>query len=289
MMRRTAHVLFTIDCEPAGRNSQFGPADWDVSVRNLDAFLTGVLDMGYLPTVFASPEAVDAHAVLFEELPASGAEVGLLLSPGSLRDARHRGYVGSLRAEHQAEVLRHAVGRFADAAGRRPVSARTTNFSASDETFSVLATAGFRQASVSSPGRVVPKHHARWEGAVTGPHRAHATDRLATGTLPILEIPVTTDPAQRRDGIAPELRLESGTVAEWQAPLARARLERQFADRERWPTLVFVTTSRQPFHDRTNRVRQTLEAMASFLDALEAEVDLVPTTPARLHATVASG
>jgi hypothetical protein len=284
MSRRPVHVLFTIDCEPAGRTSQFGPPDWDVGIRALDAFITSVRNAGFEPTVFAAPEVVDAHAVLFEEMPSTGGEVGLLLSPGSLRDARHRAHVGALRAEQQAEVLRHAVNRFADAYGRRPVSARTSHFSASDETFAVLAAAGFLQSSVSNPGRVVPKYHARWDGAVSGPHYAHAADRLARGSLPLLEIPVTTDPTQRSDGIAPELRIENGTVNEWHAPLVRAQLERQFALDEPWPTLVFVTTTRQPFHDRASRVRQTIEMLADLLESLEDEFELLPTTPSRLHA-----
>lgn len=288
MNRRTVHVLFTIDCEPAGRTSQLGPSDWDVGVRALDAFLTTVRNFGFEPTVFAAPEVVDAHAVLFEEVPVTGGEVGLLLSPGSLRDARHRGHVGALRAEQQAEVLRLAVERFADAYGRRPLTARTTHFSASDETFAVLADAGFRQSSISSPGRLVPKYHSRWDGAIPGPHFANAADRLAVGSLPLLEIPVTTDPTQRRDGNAPELRIENGTVSEWHAPLVRAQLERQFASGERWPTLVFVTTTRQPFYDRTSRVRQTAEALGDLLDSLEADFELVPATPSRLHAAVAS-
>jgi hypothetical protein len=123
---------------------------------------------------------------------------------------------------------------------------------------------------------------------VQGPHFAHPDNRLAKGSLPLLEIPVTTDAMQRRDGIAPELRIENGTVPEWHAPLVRAQLERQFVSSEPWPTLVFVTSTRQPFHDRTSRVRQTAEALADLLDSLEADYELVPATPSRLHATVAS-
>ena len=56
MNRRSVHVLFTIDCEPAGRTSQLGPSDWDVGVRALDAFLTTVRNAGFEPTIFAAPE-----------------------------------------------------------------------------------------------------------------------------------------------------------------------------------------------------------------------------------------
>ena len=70
MNRRPVHVLFTIDCEPAGRTSQLGPSDWDVGVRALDAFLTTVRNAGFEPTVFATPEVVDAHAITVDYSPA---------------------------------------------------------------------------------------------------------------------------------------------------------------------------------------------------------------------------
>ena len=98
---------------------------------------------------------------------------------------------------------------------------------------------------------------------------------------------MTTDDSQRRDGVAPELRIETGTVPEWQAPLIRAQLARQVDDRESHLVLVFVTTTRSPFHDRSDRVRQTLDALTEFLDELEEEFEMVPTTPSQLHRTIA--
>lgn len=287
MNRPQVFVLFTIDCETAGRGNPLGPADWDVSGRVIDAFTTTVLNGGYLPTVLATPEAADAHSPLFQDVPSGGGEVGLLIHPTTLRDTRHRGFLGGLPSAAQAETVRIAVDRYAGHLGRRPLTARSTHFSANDDTFAVLADAGFRQSSISSPGRVIAKHHARWDGAVRAPHFASASSRLEAGHLPVLEIPVTTDDSQRRDGVAPELRIETGTVPEWQAPLIRAQLARQVDDRESHLVLVFVTTTRSPFHDRSDRVRQTLDALTEFLDELDEEFEMVPTTPSQLHRTIA--
>ena len=91
MNRPQVFVLFTIDCETAGRGSPLGPADWDVSGRVIDAFTTTVLNGGYLPTVLATPEAADAHSPLFQDVPSGGGEVGLLIHPTTLRATHDEG------------------------------------------------------------------------------------------------------------------------------------------------------------------------------------------------------
>lgn len=286
MSRPQLHVLFTIECETAGRVARFGPVDWDVSGRAIDAFSTGVLNGGFLPTIFATPEVVESHAPFLQDAPQHGVEVGVLVNPGTLRDAGFRGLMGSLAPEAQASVCRLVVDRFAGVMGRRPLSVRTSHYSASSATFGVLARAGFMQSSISSPGRLIPKHDARWDGAETSPHHPDTVVRDSSPAPSLLEIPVTTDPEQRADGVAPELRIETGTVTEWHAPLIRAQLARQIESRTRWPVLNFVTTSRQPFFDRAHRVRQTLDALADFLETLDTTFDLIPATPAKLHATI---
>jgi hypothetical protein len=278
-MQADLHVLFTLDCSAAGpRAGPYGPTGWEASARTIDAFCTTSLNAGFPPTVFVTPEAVAQHTPLCEELVAGGAEVGLLVHPPTLRGAGLKQLLGAHDRDAQLEIVGEARQRFEDALGRRPWSVRSAYFSASDETFGALSTLGFRQASISSPGRRVPKHHADWDGAATDPHFASGSSRLHPGDLPILEVPVTTDAAQRRDGIAPDLAIENGTLDRWHQPLIAGQLARQETSGVTFRALCFVTSSAYPYHDVSSRQRKTLDALLDHMDALEAHHTIVPAT-----------
>src|SRR5438094_6064701 len=212
MTRPRLHVLFTMDCPPQGARAEPpGPQNWDAGARAIDAFCTQLFDAGFAPTLFVTPEAADAHAPLCDDYAGRGADVGLLIQPPALRGAGYRHYLGAYVGEQQREIVIESVRRFEAALGRRPRSVRSAMYSASDETFAVLSEAGVRQTSLSSPGRRTPKFKAVWTGAETQPHFASRENRLVAGSLPLLEVPVTTDATQCRGGIAPDLAIENGT------------------------------------------------------------------------------
>ncbi len=261
-----------------------GPQTWDASARSIDAFCTALLGSGFAATLFLSPEAADAHAPLLEDFGGSGVDAGLFIQPPSLRGADYKRYLGAYPPDQQQEVVVEASRRFEDAIGRRPRSVRAAMFSASDATFSVLSAAGFRQASLSSPGRRTPKFHAVWDGAAREAHFASAASRLEPGTLPILEVPVTTDAAQRRGGVAPDLAIENGTLDRWHTPLIAAQLARQDEEAVAFRALCFTTTSAVPYQDWSSRFRQTLDRLLDHLLTLDEQYELVPATLAEAYA-----
>jgi hypothetical protein len=273
------HVLFTLDCPAAGpRAAPYGPANWELSARAIDGFCTTLLDAGIPPTLFVAPEAGEQHGPMLEDLAVSGADVGLLVHPPLLRGAGLRHLLGAYRREEQEAIAGEARRRLSDALGQRPLSVRSAFYSANDGTFAAMEAVGFRQASLSSPGRRVKKHHADWDGAPLDAHHASADDRLRAGGLTLLEVPVTTDATQRRDGVAPDLAIENGTLDRWHAPLIDTQLQRQDDAGTPFRTLCFVTTTRHAYHDRAGRPRATLDALVEHLATLEERYTVLPAT-----------
>jgi hypothetical protein len=284
VMRPPLHVIFTLDCPPQGaRCLPSGPATWEAGARAIDAYCVTLLKAGFPPTLFVTPETASEQGPLLEDVGGAGAEIGLLLQPPSLRDGGYRHYLGAYGRAAQAAFVAAALGRFRDASGRRALSARSAMYSASDDTYGVLAEAGFRQTSTSSPGRKTPKYNAEWIGASPDAHLTSATSRLQTGTLPLLEVPVTTDPTQRRGGLAPDLTIENGTVPMWHAPLITASLSRPESDPAA-RALCFVSSSGVAYHDPAGRPRQTLTDLVEHLFSLDEEYEIVPTTLAGAYA-----
>jgi hypothetical protein len=278
------HVVFTMDVAPAGRRAApHGPPSWEASARTIDAFCTTLLNAGFAPTLFMTPEAAAEHAPMTEALSDSGVEVALLVHPTTLHGAGLKRLLGAYSREEQEAIVGEARRRFIDALGIRPQSVRSASYSANDYTFGVFAAAGFRQASTSSPGRRVPKHYTNWEQAATEPHFVSATTRLAPGDLSLLEVPVTTDATQRRDGIAPDLAIENGTLERWHAPLIEAQFSRHEAEGVRFRTLCFVTSSNVGYAQPDTREARTLAMLVEYLDAHETDRPIVPTTVAGVY------
>jgi len=277
--RPQLHVIFTLDCPPAGaRVEPHGPVHWEASARAIDAFCTTLLNAGFAPTLFLTPEAVEEHTPLCDDLLAAGADLGLFIQPQTVRGAQLRHYLGAYPAAQQRMIVAEALQRFEQALERRPLSVRSAMYSASDETFGVLSQLGFRQCSLSSPGRRVKKHGALWQHAPADPHYTSATSRLEPGTLPLLEVPVTTDATQNHGGLAPDLAIENGTVERWHRPLIAAQLERHEREQITFRVLCFVTSTRFPYYDRSSRYHQTLDQLLDHLLALDERYEVMPAT-----------
>jgi hypothetical protein len=282
------HILFTMDCQPAGaplgaRGAPAGPKRWEQSARSIDGFCARLFDAGWRPTLFATPEVADAHEPLFEELAERGAEVGLYVQPQSLVGGGFSRYLGQYGREQQRSIVDLALQHFQAATGQRPSSVRSAMFSASDDTYAVLHEAGLRQGSLSNPGRRVNKHAAVWTGAPRDPHYVDAASRVREGSLPFLEIPVTTDAGQVRGGLSPDLAIENGTLDDWHRPLIAAQLGRMEAERVVFRALCFYTRNNFAYHVDQDRQALTLEAVIAHLETLRGRYDVVPVTAAQTH------
>lgn len=285
MSKLPLYILFTMGCEPPeAKPAPEQPKTWEFSARSIEGFCNRVLNCGYAPTLFVSARCADEHAPLLEELAGRGVELGLHLHPPSLGEGGYKGYLGDYGEDQQRELIEVAVEQFYDALGVRPRSFRSGRFSATDATFRVLYDLGFRQGSLSSPGRSVRRHAASWQGALADPHYVDPENRLLAGTLPFLELPVTSDATrQHGGGLSYELGLEFGSVEDWHQPIVEGQLQRMADQHVAFRTLCLYTHNSLPYHLPDDRHAVTLEALFDYLDTLRDHYEVVATTASGAH------
>jgi hypothetical protein len=278
-------VIFTMDCQPSGsRGAPEGPKSWHQSAQAIDGFCTRLLRAGFPPTLFLTPRCAQEHAPLLVEKAGSGAELGIYVQPQSLEGRGYGKYLGDYDGDTQREIVRETIERFQEALERRPLSVRTGMFSANDATFSVLYELGFRQGSVSNPGRRVGPHAASWTGAVRDAHYVDPTNRLIRGDLAFLEIPVTSDADEVRGGVASDLAIENGPVATWHRPLIEGQLARMETEEVTFRALCLYTRNAYGFRDPKDLHAQTLDGLIEYLSELSDSYELMPATLAGAHA-----
>ncbi len=279
------HILFTMDCEPvATKTASEGPKSRDLSGRSIEGFCSRVLNAGYAVTLFITPGCAWEYAPLLEELAWRGVELGLHGHPPSVGDGRYNRNLGEYTAEQQRAIIELALDHVQEAVGQQPRSFRPGKFSASDETFRVLYELGFRQGSVSNPGRNVPRQAAVWSGAVEAAHYVDPANRLLAGAMPFLEVPVTTDPTQvGRGGFAYDLCIESAACEESHDSIIQRQLERMATGDVAFRTLCIFTRNVFAYHQDDEQASRTLEMLIDYFDALNEHYDVVPTTLAGAH------
>ena len=139
-------------------------------------------------------------------------------------------------------------------------------------------------------------------GAHPDPHYVDPSNRLGVGTLPFLEIPLTTDPARlQASGFPHELRIESGPFETWHRPIIEKHLRRLDAAPETPapaqgrpglpPILALCIFTHNYFaYDRAEEETSiTLERMLDYLDLLARDRVLTPVTLQEMHARVQRG
>jgi hypothetical protein len=279
------HVLFTINCQPPGvRANPDAPRTWEQGARGIEGFCLRTIRAGYPPTLFAAAACVDEQAPLFDDVVRRGAEVGLFLHPPEIGDGRFSRYLGQYSAEDQRSLIEFSAEKIANTLGLRPRSFRSGFFSASNATFRQLFELGFRQGSVSEPGRRVASREAVWDGAIADAHYINPEDRLRAGTMPFLEIPVTTDPsAEITRGIPLSLQIEAGTVDALLRPTIEHQLARMERDEVAFRVLCFTTTTRIDYYSDSEKHAQTLEGAFDLLETLAERYTLMPVTAANAH------
>jgi len=274
------YIAWTMDCERIALESPpGGPATWELSERAIRGYCDTLLGAGALPTLFLTPECAARHAAMFRDYAENGVNLGLHVHPQSFGDHRYGKYLGEYDADMQHRIISEAAGVFADAIGWAPRSFRAGNDSASDDTFRILSELGFEAGSVSCPGREVPKYAASWEGACRYAHWAHRSDRLVAGELPFFELPMSTHPTERSpDGLAHELRIEWGTLRDWQQPIIEAVIADMEANRVECKSLCFITHNTFAYDDASIPQSQTLRDTLAFLRTLAPRFTIRATT-----------
>jgi peptidoglycan/xylan/chitin deacetylase (PgdA/CDA1 family) len=217
------------------------------------------------------------------KLAERGAELGMHAHPQSMFDHRYTRYLGEYDAEMQREILGLTTEAVAKAVGKRPTSFRPGNFSASDVTYDVLYQLGFRQGSVSDPGRNAPNFAAVWKGAYLDPHYVDPTNKLGVGKLPFLEVPLTTDPEQLQpNGFPYELRIESGPFDDWHKPIIEKTLKRWEREHTPFRALCIFSHNTYAYDDLSESRTATLQQMLDYLGKLSS-VKLAPVTLQEMH------
>jgi hypothetical protein len=114
------------------------------------------------------------------------------------------------------------------------------------------------------------------------PHYVDSNDRLCAGDLPLLELPVTTDPDRTyRPGYPYDLCIENSSVEDWHRPLIEQHLER--IGQAPFQTLCLFTHSGVAYHQDSDRHSITVERLFEYFDTLAERYELVPTTLAGAH------
>jgi peptidoglycan/xylan/chitin deacetylase (PgdA/CDA1 family) len=243
--------------------------------------------MGYPATLFVSAACAEEQAPLLEELAGRKFELGLYVHPPTLegvRNPRFSRHLGNYTAADQRALIESATDRFYEAIGSRPHSFRSGAFSASDATFQVLYELGFRQGSLSIPGRDLSRDAASWSGAEPRPHYVNPADRLHAGSLPFLELPVTSDPERYYiRGLSYELCIENSSVEDWHRPLIENTLERLEAEQAPFRTLCLYTHNGLAYYRDDDQHSKTVEQLLEYLETLADRYELVPTTLASAH------
>lgn len=279
------YILFTMDCEPVTRRAvKTGPKTWALSARAIEGFCDRLSNASYPATLFVSTGCAEEHGPLMEELIWRGVELGLHVHPPNLDAERFTRHLGEYGAEEQRAIVEEAVERFYDAVGVRPRSFRSGAFSASNATFQVLYQLGFRQGSLSIPGRDLPREAVCWSDAELDPHYVDPANRLSAGTLPFLELPVTSDPNNfYRQGHPSDLCIENSTVDDWHRPLIEQQLARMAEANVPFRTLCLYTQSGLAYYEDDNKHSVTVEGLLDYFDELAEQYELTPITLADAH------
>ncbi len=198
MRRRDLYVVVSMDCERVTEESLIaGTASWDMGRRAVLGLAEMLESEGLQGTFLPTPDTAAKQASLFGEVDRHGFEVGLQFHCRSFADLRYTQVLGHYDGDRQREILTEARDAWEQALGRPMVTYRSGFLSASDATFPILADMGVKQTSCSKAGRCRPDIGACWLGAPSYAHRASAANRLESGNLDLVEVPVSSHPAER--------------------------------------------------------------------------------------------
>jgi len=254
------HVMFTMDCEARDDIATEGGAkDWDLCLRAMEGYTELLLNNNYSPTLFIVPQTARQFPSELRALGKSGAELGLHLHP---QDSGYEDYLGAYDYNEQHVILEKATRQWTDAIGGAPSSFRGGNLSANDATAPALFALGYRQGSLSVPGRNFTRVKSNWAGAPMWPRHMHKANRLLEGALDFLEIPVTSDWDSVMWGGLTKLELRIEMVdARAHGFTVRKSVERQLNEGIEEPYLCALTHNVFDYTDHSEYRRQVLKGL----------------------------
>lgn len=254
------YVMFTMDCESIDSiATEGGPVDWAFSRRSMEGYVKVLNREGYAPTLFISPPNAEENASMLLDLHKSGAELALHVHP---QDFGYCEYLGAYDHEAQVRIIGSAAEHWAEKIGFLPTSFRGGNLSANDATAGALCELGFRQGSLSVPGRSFTRVKSNWAGAPMNPWHMNKANRLLEGDLDFLEIPVTADWESVMWGGLTKLELRIEMVdARAHGFTIRKNVERQLKDQIEEPYLCILTHNIFDYSDPSEFRSQVLEGV----------------------------
>lgn len=283
-------VMFTMDCEAIAQMSkEGGPVDWDICKRAMEGYCDTLLQKGLKPTLFIVPHTAQHAASVLLELQKAGAELGLHLHP---QDYGYDDYLGGFNYEEQYSMLQEACDRWSNSLGQMPKSFRGGNFSANDHTFGVLYELGFRQGSLSVPGRNFTRVKSNWAGGMQQPYHTSRANRLIKGKMDFLEIPVTTDWESVMWGGLTKLELRIEMVdSRAHGFTVRKNIDRQLTGGIEDPYILAMTHNIFDYTNKSEFRRQVLDGVIEEIDtyAEKKELRRVGWTLEEYHKKVDTG
>ena len=275
-MLKKLYVAITMDCERIDSESPSGgPDTWLASEKAIRGFGELLITEKFPPTFFMMPECGENHPLLFRELSDKGAELGMHMHPQAFLDHRYHLYLGQYGKDIQTEILSKGKRILEDSLGINPVSFRPGNFSANKDTFEALISLGFRQGSISDPGRSCPGYAAVWDSTDIFPHWIYSGCK---NEMKFLDIPINTDGEKRHEnGFPYELRIESGGFTDWHMPIINRYLEKLEHEDMPYGCLCVFTHNVFSYDNQNNEHSITLKKMIEFIKTIDT-YEVIPST-----------
>lgn len=250
------HICWTMDCE----SCHPGVNDPDLGRRAVRGFTDVLNQFNWKASLFSIPEEVAPLEREFKVALEHGHEIGLHTHP--LASGEPVDFLGAFSFDAQVKILRKGLEKIKILLGKEPVSFRPGYASANDSTFPALAECGIRQCSASMPGRMMSNLASNWAGAPLFVHYAHSSNRFLTGSMDLVELPISVDwESLIWGGRHPQdLRIEF-TDAKNHSFLIRKIMRRQIEEKLPFCALVILTHNLFHYDDPANFRRETMLGM----------------------------
>ena len=285
---RTLHVIMSMDCvPPRAAPGIAGPGGWEAARRAIERFGSILKEEGLLGTFFVAPEALKRLGSTVTDLLSEDMEAGLLCHP---QISNYKTYLGAYDYELHREIVHLGQEIWSDKMGEPARSFRAGFFSANDYTYQILCMEGFRQSSLSLPGRVDEEQYSMWDNTFPFPHHTDPLDRRNAGSMEVYEVPVTSDFEAEDTGsdetfTPPHLRLESPGVSDYAEDLIEKHLDHMEAESAGVRAITFVTRNSVAWGREDDPHVERLQTLMKRVRRLAESkgLEVVPQTLATLH------